>query len=193
MGAKRSLTHGVGINDADYVANTKVDGVWVTCKFYQTWKGMLERCYSPVEQARFPTYVGCSVAVEWHRFMSFKNWMQKQDWHGKQLDKDILFVGNKIYSPDTCSFVDKITNGFTIDQASSRGEFPIGVNLHNYNGKFRARCGNPLTKKIEHLGLFNCPHQAHLAWKKRKHELACQLADLQTDDRVAQALRTRYL
>ena len=119
--------------------------------------------------------------------------MEKQDWQGKQLDKDILCVGNKIYSPETCAFVDITTNHFTTDRKSGRGNWPLGVDLHSASTKFRAQCSNRILGYSEHLGYFDCPNKAHLAWKRRKHELACQLADLQSDSRVAAALRIRYL
>lgn len=154
---------------------------------------MIGRCYGANIQAKNPTYIGCSVCEEWLVFSNFKQWMEKQDWKSKQLDKDLLLVGNKVYSPYTCVFVDSVTNKFTIDSGAARGEWPIGVCFHKHTGKFEAQCKNPFTGKNEHLGLFACPEQAHLAWKRRKHELALRLAGLQTDQRVAYALRTRYL
>jgi len=36
--------------------------------------------------------------------------MERQDWEGKHLDKDILIPGNKIYSPDRCIFVSSLIN-----------------------------------------------------------------------------------
>jgi hypothetical protein len=121
--------------------------------------------------------------------------MEKQDWEDKQLDKDLLCVGNKEYNPENCVFVTKIVNTFLIDKVKSRGTYPIGVRFNNVAKQFEAQCRNPFIKKQEYLGLYNCPDQAHLAWKRRKHELACQLAESEyvTDERVAQALRTRYL
>ena len=189
---KNKLIYGVGINDADYAVETRVDGKRVRCPYYITWISMLLRCYDHKYQERHPTYKGCSVCPEWISFMNFRKWMMKQDWEGKQLDKDLLVRGNKVYSPETCIFVDRITNTFTLDCGRSRGNYLVGVHFHKPTGKFIAQCCNPFTKEQEYLGLFTCEHQAHLAWKARKHELACQLAELQTDPRVAAALRTRY-
>ena len=76
-----------------------------------------------------PTYKGCSVSEEWLRFSNFKRWMEKQDWDGKQLDKDILFEGNKVYSAETCVFVTSVVNSFTSDSGAKRGEWLIGVSL----------------------------------------------------------------
>mgnify|MGYP001117231448 CR=1 FL=1 len=154
---------------------------------------MLKRCYSGKYHERKPTYRGCTVCEDWHTFSNFRDWMENQDWEGKHLDKDLLISGNKEYGPETCVFVTSVVNLFTTDSCNSRGEYPIGV--YWQQDKFTARCSNPFTGEREWLGRFDCPDQAHLAWKKRKHELACQLAESEyvTDERVAQALRTRYL
>ena len=188
----KKLIYGVGINDTNLRISTKVDGKWVICRLYGRWHNMLGRCYSPAESSRSPSYAECKVCDEWLLFSNFRRWMEKQDWQGKHLDKDILVVGNKTYSPDTCVFVDALTNTFIEDRLARRGKLPIGVTFYKSGNNFKSQCGNPFTKKNEHLGYFNCPNEAYLAWKKRKHELACQLADLQTDERVANALRIRY-
>ena len=189
---KTALVYGIGVNDADYVVKPVVGGNRVSCHYYTTWTGMLMRSYDKKYQEHNLTYKGCSVHPDWLYFMNFRKWMVDQDWEGKQLDKDLLVEDNKVYSPDTCVFVDRVTNSFTTDRAKLRGEYPIGVSFHKRHGKFIAQCRNPSTKKLEFLGYFTCEYQAHLAWKKRKHILANQLADLQTDPRVAAALRTRY-
>ena len=152
---------------------------------------MLERCYRSSNESR-PSYIDCTVCEEWLTFSNFKAWMEKQDWQGKELDKDILVNGNKVYGPDFCAFVDKSVNLFMMDRASSRGLYMIGVSLEK-NGRFRSQCHNPFTKKKEHLGYFDCEKLAHNEWKKRKHELACQLADAIINEKVANAIRLRYL
>jgi len=198
----QKLVFGVGINDAGYVVKKwetlgYVNGkqkrrlVW-ECPYYRTWKEMLRRCYSAKLQERHPTYKGCSVSEEWLRFSNFRSWMVEQDFEEMQLDKDILFSGNKVYSEETCVFVSKVVNMFTTDSGASRGELLIGVCWHKGEGKFQSRCCNPFTKKQEHLGLFTCELEAHQAWLKRKLELAHLLAAEQTDERVAKALIERY-
>lgn len=186
------LVYGVGINDADYPVHPVVEGKRVKCLIYQTWLDMIRRCYDEKWQAKSQTYIGCIVCNEWLTFSKFKSWMEQQDWQGHQLDKDILFNGNKVYHPDRCVFVNAMTNSFIVCHASDSVDLPVGVHLHKQAGKFKAQCCNPFTKKQEHIGLFDCQHKAHEAWRKRKHELACQLADLQTDVRVSTALRLRY-
>lgn len=186
------LVYGVGVNDADYEVQSRIGGKMNLCRFYDTWKGMLRRCYSEKYKHRNPTYMECSVCDEWLKFSNFKSWMETQDWQGKQLDKDLIFIGNKVYSPNACAFVSHATNSFTTDRVNSRGDWPVGVQYDKRYQKFDSRCCNPFTRKNEYIGSFTCPNEAHLAWKKRKRELACLLADLQTDDRVATALRLRY-
>lgn len=190
---KRSLICGVGVNDSDEATCKTVNGKVVSCHYYKTWSGMLFRCYAKDLKNKRRTYAEASVCDEWHLFSNFKRWMEKQDWQGKQLDKDLLINGNKVYSPSTCIFVTCSINNFIIDAGASRGDYPIGVYYEKLIGKFRAQCNNPFKKKVEKIGCFNNPQDAHLAWRKRKHEYACQLADLQTDERVANALRNRYL
>lgn len=193
----KKLVFGVGINDSELqVSNTvKLNNkrvvVW-QCEFYSKWLYMLQRCYSEKFKKTRPSYEGCIVCDEWHKFSSFKAWMQQQDWSGKQLDKDILVMGNKVYSPVTCVFVSSLVNSFFGSKNNANG-YLDGVSLLKRNQQFRSQVQNPFTGKNESLGNFASEIEAHIAWKKRKHELACQLADLQTDERVANALRARYL
>ena len=195
MRKNRKLVRGVGINDADYVVKKKVNGKTVSCPFYRKWSHMIMRCYSKLYQKSKPSYVGCSVCEEWLTFSNFKRWMEQQDWHGKELDKDILVKGNKIYSPATCCFVDSLTNHFTMDSAASRGHYPIGVHYYKAYGRFMARCNNPFTNKDhgEHLGYFDTPEDAYEAWRSKKHEHAQKIAQMQSNEVIANALRARYL
>lgn len=192
----------VGVNDADYAVQVKetvgyVNGkqkqklVWI-CPFYNTWRHMLERCFSEKLKVRHPTYKDVTCCKEWLVFSNFKRWMEKQDWQGKQLDKDILIPKNKVYNPETCTFVSSAANSFVTARDTDRGEWPLGVYWHNEREKFIAQCCSPFTKKQEYLGLFNCPEEAHEAWRKRKHELAQLVAETESDSRVKEALKKRY-
>lgn len=193
---------GVGINDADYVVKVSptvgrnADGTrirkleWV-CPFYAVWMGMLARCYSKKNLKRRPSYKGCSVCEEWLRFSKFKTWMEQQDWQGKQLDKDLLVRGNKIYSPETCVFVSAEVNGFIRESFGSRGSWPIGVCWSKQHEKFKASLSKGSNKRWN-IGLFNTPEEAHEAWLKAKLSLAYELASRQTDQRVAQAIIEFY-
>lgn len=202
MTNKKKLVYGMGINDADYAVrkyetNRDVNGkrkwtlVW-ECPYYRAWNDMLKRCYYIKYQEKQPTYKGCTVSEEWLLFSNFSGWMESQDFVGKHLDKDLLVEGNKIYSDKTCIFVTKEVNNFIVDSAASRGEWLIGACWNKRENKFISQCSNPFTKKQEHLGYFTCEIEAHQAWLKRKLELARKLAEMQTDERVAEALINRY-
>lgn len=188
----KSLVYGIGVNDADYVVKKVINGKQVKCDFYKRWQGMLQRCYSKTAKIKFPSYVDCSISSDWLIFSNFKQWMERQDWNGKELDKDLLVEGNRVYSSEYCVFITQGVNAFLTDRASCRGDHPIGVSFDVVRGKFKSYCRNPFTDKLETIGYFYDDKLAHLAWRKRKNELANQLADLQPDSRVANALRLRY-
>jgi len=193
MHGNKKIILGVAINDADYVVCGIFKGKRVTCPFYSTWKSMLNRCYGIKYISRKPSYKDCQVCREWLLFSNFKAWMEKQDWQGKELDKDLITKGNRIYSEKNCAFISKCLNNFIVEGGIKRGNFLLGVTWHRRNGSFQAQCRNPITKKCDYLGQHKTQESAHLAWKRRKHELALQLAEMQADPRVANALRTRYL
>lgn len=117
--------------------------------------------------------------------------MLGQDWEGKELDKDILFPGNKIYGPDTCVFVDARVNTFMGEKKSTTEGSLIGVTFDKNSGKYKAECQSvELGRK--HLGLFSDPEAAHQAWLAYKLKQAYIIAAQQTDERVAKALIYRY-
>jgi hypothetical protein len=98
---KDVLVFGVGVDDS--TASQRIDDI-----AYTVWYGMLERCYSPSPARR--TYAGCTVDACWHTFSDFKAWYDLNHVSGYQLDKDILFPGNNIYSPETCVIVPPYIN-----------------------------------------------------------------------------------
>ena len=196
------LICGVGINDLGYRTQAweelpknggkRIQKSVFKCKYYAVWKSMLERCYSKKSLESKPSYIGTSVCSEWLYATAFKEWMEQQDWHGKCLDKDIVVPRSQLYSPETCAFVLQATNSFVVARDASRGDYPIGVSLYKRTGKYSANCGNPFTGKVEYLGCFSTPEEAHEGWRKRKHELAQQVAATESDMRVVEALRKRY-
>ena len=193
----KKLKYGVAINDADYQTSifsivknsdgTRTFSLEWRCPFYKKWEDLIARCYSEQFKSRRPTYVGCSVCEEWLTFSNFKSWMETQDWRGKVLDKDFLSSkNNKVYSPETCVFIDPALNSFILDSAKSRGKYLQGVDFHKHTQKFRARCG------AEYLGLFETEKQAHEAWRKEKIKQAEIWADKVEDLRLKQKLKSMY-
>lgn len=177
VGVLSKTIYGVGINDADYVVSPTLNGNRSKCHYYQTWKGMLERCYSQEFQLRRTSYAGCTVSEEWHLFSSFKMWMQKQDWRGKELDKDILKLNNKVYSPSTCIFISGAINSLFNDRAASRGEYPQGVSFCKSRGKFRASCR--VDGLLKNLGSFTTSEEAEYVYLVFKAGLIAKVISAQ--------------
>lgn len=172
-GRKRALVCGVGLNDANYTTAPSINGFCVVCPAYVCWRGIIKRSYDKRYIERYPTYSGVTVCDEWRSFMQFRAWWIENQVDNYELDKDLL-SGDKVYSPSTCVFVPQWLNSFTLGRDSMRGEFPIGVHRHD-NGRFRARCNNVITGKVEHLGLYDDRYDACEAWRSRKLELAMEL------------------
>jgi hypothetical protein len=156
---------------------------------------MINRCYSKNFLVRSSTYIGCSVAPEWLYLSNFIKWVDSQpnrDWENCHLDKDLLVEGNKRYSTNTCVFINAELNSFLTNSAATRGDYLLGVCLREDGVTFRSRCCDPFRTTDRHIGDFKTELEAHKAWQERKHLYACQLAELQSDLRIANALRTRY-
>lgn len=190
---KNKLIYGLAINDLERNVYNIIDGKTVRCPIYHHWKEMLKRCFCPVYHSKEPTYLQCTIDPAWLRLSNFEKWVVRQDWEGKHLDKDLLVMGNKEYGPDTCIFLPKALNNFLTDRVLKRGEYPLGVSWHKGTQKYQAQCSNPFTGQRGYIGYYDNVEDAHLAWKQKKHEYALIYAEQQTDSRVAEALRTRYL
>lgn len=168
------LIYGVALNNGQYPAilNNK------NSKEYSLWKSMLQRCYCQKYQKRQPTYIGCSVSDNFKSYSYFYEWVtHKKGFNidGWQLDKDIVFKGNKIYSEYTCFFVPREINAFFNAKNKDRGIYPLGVCFNKKTGLFRARCNK--NGKSVMLGDFRSPEKAHHAYKNFKENLCKELAN----------------
>ncbi|WP_083242021.1 hypothetical protein [Pseudomonas mosselii] len=194
------LVFGVGVNDADYVVspsrseNGKITFKYI-CPIYSKWIAILRRCYDAKNRSSRPSYEGCTVANEWHRFSAFKIWIENQDWQGKDVDKDLLVKGNKVYGPDTCCLVSRSINCLVREIAKSaknENGLPPGVDFDPKLQKYRSRAHCVITGKRIHFGYYATPGEAHLVWLSFKRDQAEILAQEQADQRVANALRRLY-
>lgn len=161
---KRSSVFGVGINNADYAIKNRKSGF--VCPYYSRWAHMIKRCYSKRFHECSPTYKDCTVCDEWLLFSAFKEWMEKQDWIGKCLDKDIIKPGNKLYSPSTCRFVDQSLNSLLCDGRKIRGKHKKGVCFNKANNNFLAYI--TIKNKRVNLGSYNTEELAYNTYKKAK-------------------------
>lgn len=172
------LVYGKGVNDK--TRPVSVDGKKV--KEYELWQNMLKRCFSEEYQTRQPTYKGCNVSDSFLNYSHFYDWCQEQTGFGKvdengrywQLDKDLLLIGNKIYSETACVFVPHEINSFFTDKGNGRGEYPVGVSLNKRVDKYVSRCA--VSGENKHLGYFDTHEEAFTVYKLFKETLCKQLA-----------------
>lgn len=188
---RRQLIHGVGLNDAPYQTMYTENGKPRMCPYYRRWVQMYKRCYSAKFHARNPSYVGSRVDAEWHVFTRFKAWMQSQDWHDKQLNRDLLVPGNKVYAPDKCVFIPYIVARVFYDPMPNRSGLPKGVCFDKSCKRYKAHV-SAFGRKHNHLGYFDTVCDARAAYLKVKREYIEYLANSHCghDARLANALRS---
>lgn len=154
-------------------------------KSYEIWHAMMERCYDPYFINKNLTYKDCFVCEEWHNFQNFAQWWEEHVYDCKnermELDKDILFKGNKIYSPETCLIAPQRINILFTKNDVNRGKYPIGVDEY-YDKKWgykklRVRC--LMYNKSKCLGYFplSKPFYAFYTYKIFKEKYIKQVAD----------------
>ena len=129
----RPSTHGIGyIGVGIYKSKSKA---------YSIWTLMLYRCYSKKSLERNPAYGDCSVSKDWHNFQNFAKWYEENHKYGYELDKDLLVIGNRVYSKGTCIFVPPKLNCFITNGIASSSKGTIGVTYRRQIKKYVARCG----------------------------------------------------
>lgn len=159
---QKRLLYNFGVNDTEIPISKLEFGNTA----YDRWSQMIRRCYDKDSERNYPTYAGCFVCQEWASFTNYYHWFRENYVPEWQIDKDLLYPGNKVYSPETCLFVPKWLNCFLLNNSASRGEYPVGV--CKLGKKYSAFCNNPSTGKQEYIGLYASPNEAHEAWKKIK-------------------------
>lgn len=152
-------------------------------KEYKEWHSMLMRCFDDKLKNYRKTYENVTCCKEWLLFDNFYEWIHQQinfenlkdiSW---AVDKDIIYKGNKIYSPKTCCIVPEYVNGLFIKRQASRGEYPIGVSLDKKSNKFKATCSNPFTKKYVSIGYYQTINMAFESYKKYKEKIVYEMAE----------------
>ena len=112
-----------GVNDKKYPArqNGKLT------KTYSCWSHMFTRCYDEKFHESRPNYAECSVGEDFKLFSSFSDWCVEQKGfflEGTQLDKDLLYPKNKVYSCETCCFIPRNVNNF-LAFSTPKNDLPV--------------------------------------------------------------------
>ncbi|MFQ9298734.1 MAG: AP2 domain-containing protein [Clostridia bacterium] len=166
-------------------------------RIYNTWYDMLKRCYDKEYHKKQPTYKNCTVCDEWLNFQNFARWYEENYYEIEGevmcLDKDILFKGNKIYSPETCVIVPQAINKLFTKRQNDRGDSAIGTSP--VDGKYMVRCHmiNPKTgkSKRKYLGIYDTQEKAFKIYKYYKEKNIKIVADYfreQIPDKLYDAL-----
>ena len=125
---------------------------------------MLQRCFSTSYKEKRTAYQQVTCCDEWLYYENFYEWLHSQPnfekWYkGSRwaVDKDILFKGNKTYSPETCCLIPQNVNCLFLKREAERGDYPIGVSYRKDG--FLASCHNPFTDSREELGYHSTPEK----------------------------------
>lgn len=119
-GIKRTVC---GIGYKKNIKTTEPNG---SRKPYSVWKNMLNRCYSKSNRMyRFYGGKGVVVSDDWHCYDNFRRDIENLEGYDEvlfyenklELDKDLLYEGNKIYSKDTCQWVTREENMSVVKKA----------------------------------------------------------------------------
>lgn len=167
---KKILVKGVGKNDSDFCTGMEVNGKIINHQAYDIWSGMLQRCYDKKFHEIHPHYEGCSVSDEWLTFSNFFLWWKENSVDGWDLDKDLLFSGNRVYSSETCLFIPKYINCFLTAKSPNRRDLPMGVYRVSKRKIYKSLIG--FNGGRIYLGCFSCAIEANRAWLKAKLEIA---------------------
>ena len=106
-----------------------------TTKIYAIWSKLICRCYYDKFQKLHPSYIGCTVCDEWHNYQTFAKWYEENYFEvpneRTEIDKDIIYPHNTLYSPETCLLVPQSVNLLFSRHTIDGRDLPIGILKRN--------------------------------------------------------------
>jgi hypothetical protein len=133
---------------------------------YNCWARMIRRCYSDLSLKKYPSYKGCTVCSDWHDFQIFAKWFydnHPKDGKPYELDKDIKFKGNRVYSPNTCLFVTHKENSIVANAKNHKLRSPDGKVVNIYN--IKEFCRGTVLNHRHMCEISNGKRKSHKGWK----------------------------
>ncbi len=157
------------------------------------YNSMYMRCYDAETKKMFPHYRDCTMYEGWKQDKDlFIEWFEQNYYQvlneASEIDKDLLFKGNKIYSPSTCCILPQTLNRMLSNcvkpQSGRYGkkykDLPLGVSYDEARDKYYgfitmdSRLGG---EKIN-LGYYDTPDEAFAEYKRHKQAYILMMADL---------------
>ncbi len=149
------------------------DGKRCTTQEYHIWGNMLQRCFDDKCKEKHPTYKDVTCCNRWLCYANFLEdfeiLKQEYNWSKDEklnLDKDILYRDNKIYSLENCVLVPSWINMLFVKSDATRGNYPIGVSYDKRAKKYQAQCH--INGKYKRIGRYNTMEEAFNAYKQAK-------------------------
>ncbi len=192
----RKLIYGIGINDVMIPGFSK-------SKTARRWRLLFRRTDRRDPNIYgFETYKDCTLDPRWFKLSAFKEWIEQwDDYENKEIDKDILIPGNKIYGPETCLMVRKSVNLFfkpNIKRNLPRGVYHVPKFKEGGKNPYLAsivRCGEKKKNQSRlgtiHLGHYPTIEEASAAYESARKEQIQFLIETETDIRVKNAINGR--
>ncbi len=108
-------------------------------RFYHTWNGVMQRCNNP-KHKRYKDYGGRGITIceEWLDIRNFVAWAEAThpNMKGSTLDR---IDNDKGYSPDNCTWSDKVTQVINRRIPISNKSGFVGINWYSFNKKWRVQ------------------------------------------------------
>lgn len=165
------FVYGVGyLGEGPYPASYNKGGNKISSPAYEVWGSKLKNCYGKSKRSHI--YEDVEFCEEWLNFQVFAKWFYSQTkiyGKGGFVDKDLLFLGNREYSPETCVYIPPAVNSLFTGTSGNIS----GVHWCNTQQKWVAQIQRgELTaqgkKKQSYLGRFNCKQTADTAYYSAK-------------------------
>lgn len=162
---------GVGfVGEGEYATCHYIDGKKVSTPAYEVWSSKLKSCYGKSKNRHL--YIDVEFCKEWLCFQNFAKWFYAQVaqyGEGCSVDKDLLFLGNREYSPHTCAYIPPAVNSLFSGASGNIN----GVHWCNAQQKWVAQIKRgELTaqgkKKQSYLGRFINREEADAAYYSAK-------------------------
>ena len=164
------------------------EGPYIKGKAYTIWAGIISRCYDESQRDRSPSYFDCLVDERWHNFQTFAEWFYTNPYYkiGWALDKDVMYYGNREYSPDKCAFIPQELNRVLVN---CRGKVDLGITWVEEKNDWCAKIAR--SGKVYNLGHFKEKSDALTTYKLAKEAHVKMLAEKwkgQIDDKIYKSL-----